>query len=116
MNITKKGNQEEVIASYENYQKYMNMIQQPASVFAVGDSVKVIVPCLTGNGQRTTFYGFKVISARVLYVDKAKLLYSVRSIGTVGFEGFRKRFSKLRCCSKSYWFMFNTSKEKLIKE
>ena len=119
MNIAKQINPQQVMLDYEYYNESLSgEYAWPVvgyDVFKVNDRVSILAPLTTGKGRRSTFYGYIIIHARVLYVDSAHLLYNVDNVFYGCLDEFKEKFSTYRMNGLSYWYDFRSRKERINK-
>lgn len=120
MNVAKQINPGKTMLNYEYYIESLEGEHAwPVfgyETFKVNDHINIIAPLLTGNGKRSTFYGYIIISARVLYVDSAHLLYNIDNVFYGCLDEFKTKFEAFREYGKSYWYDFRSRKERIMPD
>ena len=84
---------------------------------SIGDNVKVVVPYRTGNGERSTFYGYMILHAKIIYIEGCRALYHVDSIESfIDAQDYGHKWHTTRLASCNYFFDYRSSFEVMLPD
>ena len=82
-----------------------------------GDNVKVVVPYRTGNGERSTFYGYMILHAKIIYIEGCRALYHVDSIESfIDAQDYARKWHTTRLAGCNYFFDYRSSFEVMLPD
>lgn len=84
---------------------------------SIGDNVKVVVPYRTGNGERSTFYGYMILHAKIIYIEGCRALYHVDSIESfIDAQDYAHKWHTTRLAGCNYFFDYRSSFEVMLPD
>ena len=84
---------------------------------SIGDNVKVVVPYRTGNGERSTFYGYMILHAKIIYIEGCRALYHVDSIESfIDAQDYGHKWHTTRLAGCNYFFDYRSSFEVMLPD
>ena len=84
---------------------------------SIGDNVKVVVPYRTGNGERSTFYGYMILHAKIIYIEGCRALYHVDSIESfIDAQDYARKWHTTRLAGCNYFFDYRSSFEVMLPD
>ena len=84
---------------------------------SIGDNVKVVVPYRTGNGERSTFYGYMILHAKIIYIEGCRALYHVDSIESfIDAQDYGRKWHTTRLAGCNYFFDYRSSFEVMLPD
>lgn len=82
---------------------------------SIGDNVKVVVPYRTGNGERSTFYGYMILHAKIIYIEGCRALYHVDSIESfIDVQDNARKWRTTRLAGGNYFFDYRSKFEAML--
>ena len=84
---------------------------------SIGDNVKVVVPYRTGNGERSTFYGYMILHAKIIYIEGCRALYHVDSVESfIDAQDYARKWHTTRLAGCNYFFDYRSSFEVMLPD
>ena len=84
---------------------------------SIGDNVKVVVPYRTGNGERSTFYGYMILHAKIIYIEGCRALYHVDSVESfIDAQDYAHKWHTTRLAGCNYFFDYRSSFEVMLPD
>ena len=119
MYIAKSGDK---IFKQKLYDQYLSLMSDGGRYLniglnSIGDNVKVVVPYRTGNGERSTFYGYMILHAKIIYIEGCRALYHVDSVESfIDAQDYAHKWHTTRLAGCNYFFDYRSSFEVMLPD
>ena len=104
------------------YDQYLSLMDHDGRYLnigsnSIGDNVKVVVPYRTGNGERSTFYGYMILHAKIIYIEGCRALYHVDSVESfIDAQDYSHKWHTTRLAGCNYFFDYRSSFEVMLPD